>query len=65
MDLFKIAETKVKISQFTWLKQAGMEIENRPWCYWLISYCRINASVNQVRIGSSNGLLPNRHETII
>ena len=30
MDLLKIVETEVTISQFTELKQAGMEIENGP-----------------------------------
>ena len=32
MDMLKIVETEVKITQFTWLKQAGREIENGPCC---------------------------------
>ena len=50
MDLLKVVETEVRISQF---KPAGMEIENGPW--WGIIW---------LYIGSGNGLTPVRRQAI-
>ena len=45
MDLLQIVETEVRISQFTWLKQAGMGIENGPRCRRAVDMSSLTKSI--------------------